>query len=208
MRSFSWRFPLTILLLAATLAASSWSERRHPYYLRAPLDRIASRLAGWTAVQNQSLDPLDLKTLRPTSYLARVYQKQNRNLSLFIAFYAQQRAGESMHSPKHCLPGSGWEIWQYGSTLVPVGLCRIKVNHYSIQKFGERSLVLYWYQSHDRIIASEYLGKILLIRDALWDGRTAGSIVRLILKDEPGALEEGVKFASGLIPQVQNCFGD
>jgi len=50
----------------------------------------------------------------------------------------------------------------------------------------QRALVLYWYQSRDRVIASEYIGKVLLVRDALFSGRTSGSIVRIVVPDRPG----------------------
>jgi EpsI family protein len=148
-----------------------------------------------------------LKVLLPTSYLARTYQKGDQQLGLFVAFYAQQHAGESMHSPKHCLPGSGWEIWNYDSVLIPVAGRQVRVNKYSIDHTGQRMLMFYWYQSRQRIIASEYLGKLLLVRDALVDGRTAGSIVRITIPDAAGASDEAITFASGLIPQVERCFG-
>jgi EpsI family protein len=112
-----------------------------------------------------------------------------------------------MHSPKHCLPGSGWEIWDYGSTEIATGGSDFKVNKYSIENSGDRRLVLYWYQSKGRIIASEYLGKVLLARDALFQNSTAGSIVRIIVPDQPGALDYARGFASDLIPQVQQSFG-
>lgn len=81
------------------------------------------------------------------------------------------------------------------------------VNKYSISRESERRLVLYWYQSRDRIIASEYLGKLLLARDTLLQNATAASMVRLILPDQPGTSETARNFASELIPQVQVCFG-
>jgi EpsI family protein len=112
-----------------------------------------------------------------------------------------------MHSPKNCLPGSGWEIWKYDSAWIQTNTGKVKINKYSIENSGQRSLVFYWYQSKSRIIASEYLGKILLVQDALMDGRTAGSIVRIIVADVPGAAEEGASFAAKVIPQVQRCFG-
>ena len=196
-----------VLLLAGTLGASLVAGHRSPDFLSQPLDTINTHLAGWTSVADQTFGARVLGELRPSSYLSRIYQKQDRQLGLFIAFYAQQRAGESMHSPKHCLPGSGWSIWRYGSVAVPVGPASVRINNYSIQNSGRRAVVLYWYQSQQRVIASEYLGKILLVRDALVDGRTAGSIVRLTLEDEPGAVKEGVQFASRLIPEVQRCFG-
>ena len=207
MKRISWLFLITVLLLSGTLVASRLSERRRSEYLAQPLENIDRQFAGWRAVSDQTLGARVLKALLPTSYLARTYQKGDRQLGLWIAFYAQQRAGEAMHSPKACLPGSGWEIWNYDSTLIPVAGRQVKVNKYSINNGGQRMLMFYWYQSRQRIIASEYLGKILLVRDALADGRTAGSIVRITVPDAAGASDEAITFASGLIPQVQACFG-
>ena len=112
-----------------------------------------------------------------------------------------------MHSPKHCLPGAGWEIWNYGTTEIPTNAGSVRVNKYSISDSGERRLVLYWYQSKGRIIASEYMGKLLLARDALLQNSTAGSIVRIVVPDRTGALEDARTFAAELIPQVMECFG-
>ncbi len=200
-------FSATVLLLGATLFASTWSDRRRPEQLAAPLATIGRQLGAWQAAADQSLDAKVLSVLLPTSYLSRSYQSGRWRLELFIAYYAQQRAGESMHSPKNCLPGAGWEIWKHGSAEVPVGGRTFTVNQYSIQNAGRRMLVFYWYQSKGRIIASEYLGKVLLVRDAIFEGRTAGSIVRIALADEPGAAEAGVAFAAAVIPQLERCFG-
>lgn len=208
MRKFlSPRFLLTILLLSGAIFVARLSEKRIPEQLAVPLDRIDTHISGWTAVQTRELEPNVLHELKPTSYLSRQYGKGNRQLDLFIAFYAQQRPGESMHSPKHCLPGSGWEIWKQESNSVPVKSTSVQVNKYSIQNSGQRLLMFYWYQSKDRIIASEYMGKILLARDTLLTGRTAASIVRITIPDQSGASQEGVAFASALIEQMQHCFG-
>lgn len=200
-------FTLTVLLLASTLLAIAVTSRRIPGSLHAPLESIPDQIDGWTMVQQDTLDAHVLSVLLPTSYLSRTYQKEGETAGLFIAYYAQQRAGESMHSPKNCLPGSGWEIWKYDSALVPVQGRQVKINKYSIQNSGQRRLVFYWYQSKERVIASEYLGKILLVRDALFEGHTSGSIVRLILPDTPEATRDGVTLSAAVIPQVQRCFG-
>ena len=205
--SLSWHAVLTVLLLAATLAASNLTSYRKSELLAQPLDRIALRISGFTGYDNASLSDRVLERLMPTSYLSRTYRKTGRQVDLFIAYYAQQRAGESMHSPKHCLPGAGWEIWDYGTAEIPVNGRRFKINKYSISREGQRMLVLYWYQSKGEIIASEYMGKILLARDALLQNSTAGSIVRITVPDQPGALEDARDFASELIPQVSRCFG-
>lgn len=195
----------TLGLLAATLAVSGLTADRKSEPLARPLTSIPRAMAGFTASDEPALDAETLAQLKPTSYLSRAYNRPGLRADLFIAFYSQQRAGESMHSPRHCLPGSGWEIWDYGKTTVRAANREYGVNKYSISKDRERLLVLYWYQSRDRIIASEYLGKVLLARDALMQNSTAGSIVRIIVPDRPGSLEAARELAAQVIPAMQHC---
>jgi len=208
MKKVSWRYVAIVLMLLLTLAGYGLSERREPEYLARPLETIDKQITGWTMTGDEPLGERVLERLQLTSYISRIYEKQGTKLGLFIAFYAQQRAGESMHSPKHCLPGSGWEIWKHDSAMIPVNGSQVQINQYSIQNSGQRMLVFYWYQSKRRIIASEYMGKILLAKDALVDGRTAGSLVRITLPDTATAPAEARAFASLLIPEVQRCFGE
>ena len=195
------------VLLGATIAAGKYSEGRRTDFLSAPLTTISMGLEGWVGVDEPPLSSATLASLKLTSYLSRTYSKADERLDLFIAYYDQQRSGESMHSPKHCLPANGWEIWKMDSAEVPANGRNVTINQYSVKHMNEKAVVLYWYQSRERIIASEYLGKLLLVRDALFDGRTSGSIVRVIVADRPEAVQHGLQFVSRLIPQVQRCFG-
>jgi len=204
----SWQLAAVVILLATTLTASKLTANRKSQSLAQPLDSIDRNIAGFYGSDGAALGEGTLSALRCDAYLARLYKKSDLDADLFIAYYAQQRSGESMHSPKHCLPGAGWEIWDYGSLDIPVNGNSIKVNKYSISHESQRMLVLYWYQSKSRIVASEYLGKVLLARDALFQHSTAGSIVRIIVPDRPGALAEGRSLAAAVIPQVQRCFGN
>jgi EpsI family protein len=200
-------FLVTSVLLTSTVFLSGLAARRIAEPLAIPLDRIASQISGWRRIGDQELPDYTQRTLNATSYLSRTYGKGSMQLEIFIAFYAQQRAGESMHSPKHCLPGAGWEIWKHDSASVLVNGQRVDINKYSIQNSGARMLMFYWYQSKSRVYASEYLGKILLARDTILTGHTAGSIVRITLPDVAEADREGIALASYLIPEVQQCLG-
>ena len=200
-------FAITAGLLLGTTLLSGLTARRIAEPLVTPLDRIAPQIEGWTAAADQTLPASTLRALAPTSYLVRTYRKDQSRLEVFIAFYSQQRAGESMHSPKHCLPGAGWEIWKHDSAFIPAHGMQVEVNKYSIQNNGTRMLMFYWYQSKNRIVASEYLGKILLARDTMVSGHTAGSIVRIMLPDTPTATQEGTAFGARLISEVERCFG-
>lgn len=203
----SSRYLGTTAVLVGALVAGNLTERRIPERLAFPLEQISQQIAGWRATGDYTLPPPTIHALNATAYLARGYQRGDQRLDLFVAYYAQQRAGESMHSPKHCLPGAGWEIWQLGSAWVPLVSESVKINGYSIENTGTREVMFYWYQSKSRIVASEYLGKVLLARDTLLTGRTGGSIVRITLADTPAAYHEGVGFASKVIPEVWRCLG-
>jgi EpsI family protein len=123
-----------------------------------------------------------------------------------VAYYAAQRAGESMHSPRNCLPGSGWDIWKYDAVGLPPPAEGRKINRFFIQNQGRRMRVYYWYQSRRRVVADEYLGKILLIRDTLLTGRTSGALVRLTVDDTPDTNEAVLAFAASLIGRLDPCF--
>ena len=141
MKRLTFRYVAVVLMLSATLAGYALSERRRPDFLAQPLDTIGKQMDGWNWTGDEPLGESVLKRLQLTSYVSRTYEKQGTKLGLFIAYYAQQRAGESMHSPKHCLPGSGWEIWKHDSAMVPVNGGQVEINQYSIQNSGQRMLV-------------------------------------------------------------------
>ncbi|OQB00308.1 MAG: hypothetical protein BWY25_01832 [Chloroflexi bacterium ADurb.Bin222] len=203
--AFSAQFTAVVGMLAATLAASLASDRRRPEPLRRSLEEVPRSLAGWRMVDRQALEPRILRILEPAGYVVRTYRKDGFDLDLFIAYYEEQRARETVHSPRACLPGHGWEIRAPGSAAVRVDGAPVKINRYAIRNGGDLWVVLYWYQSRRRIVANEYAGKLLLLRDALLEGRTSGSLVRIMVPDTPRAVEDGLAFAAALIPELQRC---
>ncbi len=202
-----WFSPAALsIMMFATAGLGNYVTRSNPEHLALPLSRIDDTIQGWSKTADRELPDYTLRALNPTSYLVRDYRKGKDSLNLFTAFYAQQRSGESMHSPKHCLPGSGWEIWKLDSARIPIDGESVTINKYSIQNAGNRLLMFYWYQSKDRIVADEYRAKFLLARDTLLTGQTAGSIVRFTLPDSEWAVSEGEAFARSLIPLMRRCF--
>jgi EpsI family protein len=78
-----------------------------------------------------------------------------------------------------------------------------------IQKGLDRLMVLYWYQSHGRVIASEYTSKMYMVYDAMRLNRTDGALVRVITPitgtstaDEDAAAQRAAAFVQGLFPSL------
>ena len=116
MMSSSARTGTLAALLALTYATVMWSGQRSPEELYQPLETIPKQIGDWTGRDGARLSQAEEDVLRATSYLKRDYSREDGAAAdVFLAFYSMQEAGEAMHSPKNCLPGSGWEIWKFPS---------------------------------------------------------------------------------------------
>jgi exosortase D (VPLPA-CTERM-specific) len=150
---------------------------------REQLANFPRQLGNWQMVEDQPIDRDTLGVLKDDDHLQRLYRNSNgQYASIFIAYYLSQQAGESMHSPKNCLPGSGWEPVQNDRLQLGTDSAGrpIQVNRYIVEQDGQRDLlVLYWYQEQGRVIASEYWGKLYMIWDTIRSGRRDGAIVRV-----------------------------
>jgi EpsI family protein len=153
----------------------------------------------------------ELDILGPGEYLQRDYESASglRPVNLYIPFFPSQRAGDTIHSPDHCLTGAGWIpiSREMISLLLPNGTS-IPVNRYVVSKSGERQLVLYWFQAHGRVVAGEWRAKYYLISDSIHMNRSDGGMVRLMTRmtdgESPDAAQAHImKFGSQLVPLVE-----
>src|SRR6478609_1635098 len=87
-----------------------------------PLTTFPSTAGQWETVRDLPIEQAVQDVLRADDTLNRVYAtRSGSTASLFIAFFKTQRFGQAPHSPKNCLPGSGWEPIETGTVTVPVG---------------------------------------------------------------------------------------
>jgi len=149
--------------------------------------------------------------LGPGDFLDRSYASADGSVvELFIAYFPSQRAGDTIHSPKNCLPGAGWVPLEAGHLTIPgPDHGPITINRYVVAKGERQQLVLYWYQAHNRVTASEYLAKWYLVYDAIKLNRTDGALVRIMTArgaDEglAAAQQRAVDFLAQIVPLLDN----
>ena len=174
-----------------------------------PLSGVPDTIAGLSGV-DAPIDQEQLDILGKGDFLSRVYTNGGRSgqVGLFIAYFASQRTGATMHSPRNCLPGSGWsfESSQY-VTIKDVQGEPHQVGEYIIANGNNRQFVIYWYQAHGRSIANEYKAKAYLVSDAIRMNRTDGALIRVITPiygagGVPAARERAEGFVAALMPQL------
>lgn len=175
---------------------------------RQPLHALPYTLGGWIGVE-QPVEERVLKVAGVSDYTNRVYsQLAQAPVQLYVGYYSSQRTGDTIHSPKNCLPGAGWDPVQsgYATIALPSGR-NIVVNEYVIQRDQDKQLVFYWYQARGRVIASEYAGKFWMVADAISRNRTDGALVRVITPMNDGedkALTRLTSFTQTLFPSLDN----
>jgi EpsI family protein len=207
---------LRTMVLSAALSASgvALSLANVPDIMASRLrfSALPLELDTWTGVAAPELAAEVQAVLGADDYLNRVYHQSDAAspVGLYAAYYASQRQGESIHSPLNCLPGSGWQPVRNTIRSIPAGGRTLDVNDYIVEKNGNRVLVLYWYQSHGRVVASEYWGKFYLVADAIRMRRTDAALVRIMVpisgttaNGEAVAVRLGEQFVQALFPALE-----
>ncbi len=179
----SWlRFAVLVVLLAGVGVLLHHHDRPEVLPARLPLSSFPFQIGSWHGT-SLPISAEALSVLGPGEFLMRDYENAVGDpVSLYIAYFPSQRTGDTIHSPKNCLPGAGWSPLESGRLNVrnPDGSV-MTVNRYIVGKGLSRALVLYWYQAHGRVTASEYTAKIRLVEDAIRLNRTDGALVRIVV---------------------------
>jgi EpsI family protein len=203
MSGYRWWLAIAVLLAAAFESAMPRDEAPIP---PAQLQMLPASLAGWTA-EDVPIEPRLVTASRVDSYLSRIYHREPaEEIGLYVGYYKSQRAGDAVHSPKNCLPGAGWQSVR--SSRIAFTLRQSaspEANLYIVENEHQRYVVLYWYQSHGTLIASEYRAKLQTMHDAITLHRTDSALVRItvpVAGDEASAIQSAVAFAELIAPRL------
>ena len=168
-----------------------------------PLANFSLVNSDWKMSQELEIDKESLAVLNADDILSRAYVNQDNGdvATLFVAYFSTQRTGKAPHSPKNCLPGSGWAASQSGAIDIPVSgqTEPIRVNEYIVSRGDNESVVLYWYQSHNRIVASEYTAKIYTVLDSIRYDRSDTALVRVVVNVHNGDRQKALETATSFV---------
>jgi EpsI family protein len=173
---------LTVLLLAAGAFGNylRFSERRPDK--EAAFSAIPLEANGFIGEERRFSDESYEILKADTSTLRYYIGADGGRFWLFIAYFKSQKYGSQIHSPKHCLPGGGWQIQQiepYHLSL-PGGVTK-EVNRLIIADRDQKQLMLYWFETRGGAIRNEYGLKFDLMRNSLLLRPTDAAIIRLTL---------------------------
>lgn len=198
--------PAAILLLGCALVFHGTRDQI-AVPLAGSLSTVLDSVDGYR-IQEQHVSDEERRVAGMTDYVARVYWRPDSTVAFttYVGYYDQQSRGKSMHSPKNCLPGAGWEVLRDSTATVMAADGPHVVNRYLLKNGAQQAVVYYWYQGRGRVVASEYLVKWDLLRDAALEGHTEEALVRLIVPVDrtEGGEARADRLAQEIAPSLLN----
>jgi EpsI family protein len=197
---------LVVLFLVTATAAIAGAAKEPVASPVAPFE-IPYTLGAWHGADASAGEDETDPTLGADLVVNRAYADvEGHEAGLYVAYYNQQRPGVSIHSPLHCLPGTGWEV--VSNDTVGVGLLdgtTRPVRRLIAEKDSSRVMVLYWYDINGEMITSELGSRLQLFTNRVRLGRNDAALVRIAVPvtDSDGTAEqEAVAFARVLVPHL------
>ena len=209
-------WPVPVLLIGLLLVTGTVKPQR-AVPLRSPLgETVPLVLDGWHGHDIQ-ISEAERQVAGMTSFVLRFYTPEAqlgtardvaRDYSVYVGYYERQSQGNTIHSPKNCLQGGGWEPLTSSRQRIETPIGSIPVNRYLIGNGPAKAVVLYWYQGRGRVEANEYVVKWDLLRDQALHGRSDEALVRIIVPvstSEDAAYEQAVRVAKELVTGVNRA---
>jgi len=196
------------LIMAASFLFLLGSIDQSPVPKHFSLRSFPDSISGWSGTP-VPLSKREQEILNADDFASILFTKAATESSIFFfsAFYQHQTPEKNIHSPKNCLPGSGWAMIDSKIITVPLenGGKPHSINQVVIQKGLAKQVVLYWYQERGRIFPNEYWGRLYLVKDALTLHRTDGALVRISMAIDgsvPATVEKELRFIRDLTPML------
>ena len=179
--------PAALLGVGCLLISGIREQERVPP--RAPMATVQLSTPGYQ-VRDIVVPEKERKIAGMSDYVMRAFNRDSLDpgFSVYLGYYDYQVQGKTIHSPKNCLPGAGWEQLSSRVDQVAIGDRTYPVNRFLLANKGAQALVYYWYQGRGRVEASEYVVKWNLLRDAAVHGRTEEALVRVVVPVDPRRL--------------------
>jgi exosortase D (VPLPA-CTERM-specific) len=197
----------TVLVALGVTVEFAVPERPEITPSRAEFGGFPAHLGEWVGAR-EPLEPGILDALRLDDYLLMNYREADSlPVNFYVAYYRSQRSGMSVHSPRLCLPGGGWQIRKFEkySLAGADGRTSWPVNRVLIEKGGQKQLVYYWFRERDRRLTNEYVVRWYLFWDALTRNRTDGALVRLVVPIPNGSDEVNADATLGKFAAVSDA---
>lgn len=171
------------LIVYLLLGFAAWFLHTHETVavpVNKPLTDIPVQFEGWTMAGQSRFSPDVLRQLKPTDYLYRVYKDQAGNRAvIYLGYHSGGPDSGPIHSPKHCLPGSGWFELSQVKRTIRVAEKDVPVVEAVYQMGDQKELFIYFFQVKGQVLTNEYSLKLAEIVNSIVHNRRDSAFIRV-----------------------------
>jgi len=193
------------LLIAAALFIYLHADVAVP--VKQPFSTFPVQVSSWRMTSQTEFSADVLGVLKPSDYIYRQYKNDaGATASLYIGYHGGGKDSGGIHSPKHCLPGSGWFEVSTKRQSLDVAGTKLNLVQAVYQKGDSRELFIYWFQVRDTTMNEEYSLKMSEIINSLLYQRRDSAFIRISVpfeNDRQAALTTGEGFVRDFVPVIR-----
>ncbi|NVN97964.1 MAG: EpsI family protein [Geobacteraceae bacterium] len=175
--------------------------------LNQPFSAFPRAHAEWIMTAEETFNAATLELLKPTDYLSRTYRDASGvKVKLYIGYHGGGEGTGEIHSPRHCLPGSGWQEVSSTRTILDSHGERINLVKASYMQGDRIENIFYWFQVRNSSLSSEFALKIAEFTGSMLHRRRDAAFIRVSFPaadGTTGSFEAGDRFIKEFYPVIR-----
>ena len=175
---------VVLLVGLAGLYAGSLQSRQSRAAAIPRLEDLPRSLENWVG-EDVPISPEVAEVLGADAIVQRLYRgPKGAQVWMFCAYFRRQQVGSQIHSPQHCVPGSGWSVLRSKPVRLVLGGREQAAQRLVMDREGQRQVMIYWFRTRSGAVTGEYHLKLDLVRNALRGRPTDAAFVRYHAPEE------------------------
>jgi EpsI family protein len=165
-------------------------------------DNFPLEIGEWKG-KNEKISQTVIDLLNPMDITSITYvNNEGISIHLFFDYFSSDASFGGPHSPRNCVPGSGWIVEnsyknniQFNGKVIPAGV-------FELQFEQSQSVMEFWYVTHFGETANDYEFKLYELLSALTFSPRDVAFIRFVADNDPKSLEALKEFQSLVIPEI------
>ncbi|HKK21612.1 MAG TPA: EpsI family protein [candidate division Zixibacteria bacterium] len=150
------------------------------------------KIGDWTG-QKQMIDQQTMEILNPKEIFAASYTNpQGLKIQVLFDFFSAEAAFGGPHSPRNCLPGSGWVISGSSENKINLNGRAIPAGRFDLRLNKSRQVMDFWYVTYYGETSNDYVFKLYQMLSSLTFRPRDVAFVRFVTVQDP-AHQEALK---------------
>jgi EpsI family protein len=156
---------------------------------RPKIGEFPLQMGGWRGVRDDVIPDI-VEMLNPTEIFSATYANDSgAEVHLFFDYFASQSSPGGPHSPRNCMPGSGWTILKVEDREISVKGRAVRIGRFDLRMAGTKKVMDFWYITRYGETANDYMFKMYLMISSLTFRPNDIAFIRVISSGD----EEGLK---------------